>query len=24
MLRPLLLKDVVDVGRLSHELGKER
>ena len=24
MLRPLLLEDVVDVGRLSHELGKER
>ena len=23
MLRPLLLADVVDVGRLSHELGKE-
>jgi hypothetical protein len=23
MLRPLLLGDVVDVGRLSHELGKE-
>jgi hypothetical protein len=24
MLRPLLLDDVVDPGRLSHELGKER
>jgi hypothetical protein len=23
MLRPLLLEDVVDVGRLSHEVGKE-
>jgi hypothetical protein len=23
MLRPLLLADVVDVGRLSHEVGKE-
>ena len=23
MLRPLLLDDVVDVGRLTHELGKE-
>jgi hypothetical protein len=23
MLRPLLLEDVVDVGRLTHELGKE-
>jgi hypothetical protein len=23
LLRPLLLKDVVDVNRLSHELGKE-
>ena len=23
ILRPLLLEDVVDVGRLSHELGKE-
>ena len=24
MLRPLLLEDVVDVGRLTHEIGKER
>jgi hypothetical protein len=24
MLRPLLLDDVVDIGRLSHELGKEQ
>src|ERR671935_435315 len=24
LLRPLLLTDVVDVGRLSHELGKEQ
>jgi hypothetical protein len=23
LLRPLLLKDVVDVSRLSHELGRE-
>jgi hypothetical protein len=23
MLRPLLLEDIVDVGRLAHELGKE-
>jgi hypothetical protein len=23
MLRPLLLEDVVDVGRLSNEVGKE-
>jgi hypothetical protein len=23
LLRPLLLEDVVDVGRLTHELGKE-
>ncbi len=23
LLRPLLLEDVIDVGRLSHELGKE-
>ena len=23
MLRPLLLEDVIDVGRLSHEVGKE-
>jgi len=24
LLRPLLLQDVVDVNRLSHELGKEQ
>jgi hypothetical protein len=23
MLRPLLLEDIVDVGRLAHEVGKE-
>jgi hypothetical protein len=23
MLRPLLLEDVIDVGRLAHEVGKE-